>query len=101
MTNATSFTRYSLLTFLLCTPKASLVRRYGRIVGASEDHQRGYDCECSKAKVHGVSYSISLRPKAKALPRRRGGLLREMFSYVRLLRSISMADAGAHSPVLQ
>ena len=50
--NATSFTRNSLLAFLLCTPKGHLPCGYGLIGCASEDHQGDYGCEDSKTKAH-------------------------------------------------
>jgi hypothetical protein len=55
--NATSFARHLLLTFQLCTPHAGLARRFGWIGGgASEDHQKDYGREESKAKAHIVPY---------------------------------------------
>ena len=50
--NATSFTRNSLLAFLLCPPKGGLPCGYGLIGGASEHHQGDYGCEDSKTKPH-------------------------------------------------
>jgi hypothetical protein len=56
ITNAASFTCSLLLALQLCTPHAILARRYRWIGGASEDHQKDYGCEESKAKAHIMPY---------------------------------------------
>jgi hypothetical protein len=59
ITNATLFTYPLLLAFLFLLPQAGvLARRYGRIAGASEDHQKDYSREADRPKAHQISYNI-------------------------------------------